>query len=152
MTPTSRDEGGTPEPDDAEERLFRALFPQDNPERDGKLDDAPASELKDEDVEPEKRVRAYRDEIDAEELKRHRQANRLREALFWFGLVLASITVTTSAFIAIWGTVVSTALATPAMVAFVSGLSVQTIGILWVMARYLFSPPHRTRPEPEGEH
>lgn len=129
------------------EQLIGALYPPRDQRLDDELGDKPVSDLSEAEVDPESKVRTYKDRIDDEEAKRHEQANRLRVPFFWFGIVLASVCVATSGVISVWGTVGGSQLAAPAMVAFISGLSVQTIGILWVIARYLFTPPHKTKPE-----
>lgn len=76
------------------------------------------------------------------------QANKMRWGFFWFGVSAASICVFTSATFMlvsqIWGQRMSDATS----VAFISGLSVQAIGITKIMAGYLFPSPGKPEDKP----
>lgn len=71
------------------------------------------------------------------EAVRVEQANKLREWFFIAGIALAGACVKTSIFISSWLTVTNRMTDTIA-VAFITGLTVEVVGIVAIMAKYLF--------------
>lgn len=107
-----------------------------------KYRDAPRDRLK-ENIDPSEETRKYIRDLEKEHLKQQKQANRHREFLFWFCVCLVALSVASSSAIALGGTFLGSELGSATTVAFISGLSVQTLGVLWVIAKYLFAPQER---------
>lgn len=86
---------------------------------------------------------------DVDRLKRARveeaeQANKMRRRFFWFGVLAASACVAASAFFMWSSQNYGQRVSDVSSVAFISGLSVQAIGITKIMANYLFPSPGKT--------
>jgi hypothetical protein len=82
-------------------------------------------------------------ELQQAELERRKQQNRLRSIFFWVASGLAGATVLTSVvmvIVVLAGADIEAAVA----VAFISGLAVETVGVLAVMAGYLFPRDRRS--------
>lgn len=77
-------------------------------------------------------------EIEEERLK---QANRLRTCFVTFALIDVGIIILVSSIVVIILTFKGQ-LTAPVSVAFISTLGIEVIGILAIVARYLFSTPH----------
>ncbi len=71
------------------------------------------------------------------EAVRVEQANKLREWFFIAGISLAGACVATSIIISIWLTCTNRMTETIA-VAFITGLTIEVVGIVAIMAKYLF--------------
>lgn len=92
---------------------------------------------------------AVREVDDVDRLKRARveeaeQANKMRRRFFWFGVLAASACVAASAFFMWSSQNYGQRVSDVSSVAFISGLSVQAIGITKIMANYLFPSPGKT--------
>lgn len=88
--------------------------------------------------------------ITAAEASRLEQANTLRSHFFNLSSLLAKITVATSAAMVLGIVFFGLEISDGVAIAFISGLAVETIGILAVMAGYLFPRP-RSQIEPDTE-
>lgn len=66
------------------------------------------------------------------------QANKLRAFLFWIASILVMTTMTASTFLAIWVVVVKDQFSTPVIITFMSGLTIEALGLLYIIAQYLF--------------
>lgn len=77
------------------------------------------------------------EEMQNMEVKRLEQALGLRETFFWFGVASASVVVLASCIVAVWLT--ETRQMTSAIaVAFFTGVAVEVLGIVAIIANYLF--------------
>jgi len=81
------------------------------------------------------------DRTELAEANRLDQANNLRQKFFWFGVVAASTCVLTSCYMAIHLTVFKMITA-PTVIVFISGLTIEVLGIIAIIANYL-SPKGR---------
>jgi hypothetical protein len=77
------------------------------------------------------------DRTELAEANRLDQANNLRQKFFWFGVVAASTCVLTSCYMAIHLTVFKMITA-PTVIVFISGLTIEVLGIIAIIANYLF--------------
>lgn len=77
------------------------------------------------------------DRTELAEANRLDQANNLRQKFFWFGVVAASTCVLTSCYMAIHLTVFNMITASTVVV-FISGLTIEVLGIIAIIANYLF--------------
>ena len=66
------------------------------------------------------------------------QFNKLRPILFWYGLGAAGLCVLVSLVIAVWWHVAGSKLDTTVAVALISGLTVESLGIIAIIAHALF--------------
>lgn len=89
------------------------------------------------DVPVSPQVDKYDDVAKNAEATRLKQANRLRSVFFYVGCSLAFLCVAGSLFGYVW-LVVSREVTEAMVIAFTSGLCIQVIGILVIMARYLY--------------
>lgn len=72
------------------------------------------------------------------------QANKMRSHFFLFGVSAATVCVVTSAIFMLASQLCGQRVSDASSVAFISGLSVQAIGITKIMAGYLFPSPGRS--------
>lgn len=93
-----------------------------------------------EDVSLEADEAALSAALRSEQVRQHVQANDLRQKFFWVACSLAIATVATSVFLVV-SAVFGASIEPTVAIAFMSGLSVQTVGVLLVMAGYLFPKP-----------
>lgn len=69
---------------------------------------------------------------------RDKQANVLRALLFWVATSLVILTILFSGFLAFWVVVVKDQFSAPVIISFISGLTIEALGLLYVIAQYLF--------------
>lgn len=77
------------------------------------------------------------EELRKEKVRQHKQANDLRGWFFALASALACATVATSAALVLAVTF-GKSIETPIAVAFIAGLAIETVGVLAIMAGYLF--------------
>lgn len=92
--------------------------------------------------------------VEEAELARLTQSNELRPVFMWAAIVLVGIIVLTSSFAVVWLTVAGR-LTDPIGVGFTVSLGVQVVGIMAIIAHYLFATPESkllsNNPEPKGQ-
>ena len=102
----------------------------------GNFDEASVSDLTG-DVKREAAADALAHSIRVEDLRKKTQANDLRNLFFWLAAGLAAVTVLTSAGLVI-SVLAGAEIDGTVAIAFISGLAVETVGVLAIMAGYLF--------------
>lgn len=80
-------------------------------------------------------------ELKKAKVEEAKQANKMRSHFFCFGVSAASVCVATSVIFMALSQICGQRVSDAASVAFISGLSVQAIGITKIMANYLFPSP-----------
>lgn len=110
------------------------------------FEDARTSELEKSDVEVEPSVRKDAQSFDDIEKDRLKQASKLRVPYFWIAAGLAGIAVVVSCVLII-GVVFFAAEVSDALgIAFISGLTIETLGVLNIVGKYLFTQSDSTQP------
>lgn len=69
---------------------------------------------------------------------RAEQALQLRKNFFWIAVALVIATMAVSCFISVWIVVTMKEINTPVIVSFISGLAVESLGLMFIIARYLY--------------
>lgn len=109
--------------------------------RDGDFDDVPLANLE-RDVVRSGKDEDLSGELNEQRLRRHTQANDMRDKFYGRAVLLASATVATSVLLVIGYAAAALIhgfeMAPAVAVGFISGLAVETVGVLLVMAGYLF--------------
>lgn len=78
--------------------------------------------------------------VEEAELQRLGQSNKLRPLFMWSALAITGLLVASSCFVAIWLTIFER-MSNAIGVGFIVSLGVETIGIIAIIAHYLFSTP-----------
>lgn len=84
-------------------------------------------------------AQAHKKKVRKQKEKQLKQANKLRKAFHSRSWLAVAFCIATSAFLVGWQVVCGNA-SNGLLIAFVSGVTIQVIGILVIVARYLFAP------------
>lgn len=101
------------------------------------------AEVKELQSQPDIESKQTKNELNHERLK---QAHKLRTPFFWLASGLAGASVVAGIVVVIWYLVVAGAEVSPVvLVSFFTSVVVETLGILYIIARYLYPPKRRKR-------
>ena len=125
--------------DDPKIKAAKALEDEDLEEQ---LEEASVDQLS-YDVSLNRKDEKEASKLDKREDERLQQANKLRGKFFWWGIMATSLCIFTSCFVAVTLTF-QRELTTGIATAFITGLTVEIIGVTAIIAKYLFPNKGKT--------